>query len=454
MESVMYLGVCLSGTARVDAGVAGARRDVLRQAVASGVGARHAVGVWKTARPRLRRPLLAAILCALALLVACLLLPTPARAADWSAFGEGDAPALSATEAMVMDGDGTVLFTRDATTSMPMASTTKIMTAVVALESGVSLDTVYTVSEYAASNQGTVAGFVAGEQVTLYDLLRVMLVHSAGDAAVGVAECVAGSEEAFVALMNAKAAELGLTGTHFTSPDGLSDTDHYSTPADLIALAQYAMEIPLFKSMVGTKSITIDVNGVSTTFTNTSPILNVYPGAQGIKTGYTYGAGRCFVGVVSRGDVEIWFCILGCDSEESRASDLWSLLDWAFGKYPETLLVSADTPALGYVQCGYRFGRVLGSTTSVDASLRAMASAGITTLQTTDAGVTFAMPGDSLGTLAWVRAGTVVEARVVTAGYYSYPVHTYGPFVSQLFYELDAAVRRAKINEPAAPVLS
>lgn len=403
--------------------------------------------------PRTARPAPFALALVFALLISWLALPAHALAADWSAFGEGDAPTLNATEAMVADGDGTLLFTRDATTSMPMASTTKIMTAVVALESGVSLDTVYTVSEYAASNQGTVAGFAAGEQVSLYDLLRVMLVHSAGDAAVGVAECVAGSEEAFVARMNAKAAELGLTGTHFTSPDGLSDTDHYSTPSDLIMLARYAMEIPLFKSIVGTKSITIDVRGVPTTFTNTSPLLNTYPGAQGIKTGFTYGAGRCYVGMVSRGDVEIWFCILGCDSEESRTADLWSLLDWAFGKYPETLYASADTPALGYVQCGYRFGRVLGSTTSADASLRSLASTGITTTQVRDDGATFAMPGERLGTITLVRAGIVVEARVVTAGYYSYPSHAFGPFVSQLFYELDAAVRRAKVNEPAAPVL-
>ena len=408
------------------------------------------------ATPAPKAPALASLF----LVVACALLalalacaPTEARAADWSAFGETDTPVLSAKEAMIADGDGTVLFTRDATTSMPMASTTKVMTAVVALESGVPLDTMFTVSELAASNQGTVAGFAAGEQVSLYDLLRALLIHSAGDAADTIAEGVSGSIEAFVAQMNARATELGLTGTHYTSPDGYSDTDHYSTPADLIALARHAMTIDQFKSIVGTKSITINVRGVPTTFSNTSPILNTYPGARGIKTGFTYGAGRCFVGVCSRGGVDIWFCILGCESDEERAADLFSLLDWAYGKYPATTVADADAPVLGYVTCGYRFGRVLASTTSTDASLRALASTGITTTQVASEGLSFAMPGERLGSLAWVRAGLVVQSRVVTAGWYSYPVHTYGPFVSPLFYELDSATRRAQLNAPAAPVL-
>ena len=401
---------------------------------------------------------IAPLACALAIALSWALLlavcvPSTARATDWSAFGEGDAPALSAQEAMVADGDGTVLFTRDATTSMPMASTTKVMTAVVALESGVSLDTMFTVSELAASNQGTVAGFAAGEQVSLFDLLRALLIHSAGDAADTIAEGISGSIEAFVAQMNARAAELGLTGTHYTSPDGFSDADHYSTPADLITLARHAMTIDQFKSIVGTKSVTINVRGVPTTFTNTSPILNAYPGAQGIKTGFTYGAGRCFVGVCSRGDVDIWFCILGCDSDESRAADLWSLLDWAYGKYPTSQLISADASVFGTVACGYRFGRVLPSTTSVGASLRALGSAGTTSTQASRDGVTFAMPGERLGSLAWVRAGLIVEARTVSAGYYSCLAHTYGPFVSPLFYELDLAVREAALNAPQAPVL-
>ena len=424
-------------------------RDPRQTQAAPGVAPvrRHAPATTARAFVSLALPALLAALLALA----CA--PSPARAADWSAYGATDMPVVSAKEAMVADGDGTVLFTRDATTSMPMASTTKVMTAVVALESGMSLDTLFTISETAAANQGTVAGFAAGEQVSLYDLLRVMLIHSAGDAADAIAEGVSGSIDAFVAQMNAKAAELGLTGTHFTSPDGFSDTDHYSTPADLITLARHAMGIDQFKSIVGTSSITISVRGVATTFTNTSPILNVYPGAQGIKTGFTYGAGRAFVGVCSRGGVDIWFCVLGCESDEARAADLFSLLNWAYAKYPATQLADAGAPVMGYVTCGYRFGRVLASTTGADASLRSMASTGVTTSQASSDGLSFAMPGERLGSIAWVRAGLVVESRTVTAGWYSYPVHTYGPFVSPLFYELDAAARSAQVSAPDAPVL-
>ncbi len=363
-----------------------------------------------------------------------------ALAADWSAFE--DSPYVTGTEAMVVDGDGNVLYTRDASVSMPMASTTKVMTAIVALESGVSLDTVCTISEYAAGNQGTVAGYTAGEQATLFDLLRVMLIHSAGDAAVAIAENIAGSEEAFVSMMNAKAAELGLTGTHFTSPDGLSDVDHYSTPVDLIAMAQYAMKMPLFKSIVGTKSITISVSGVPTTFVNTDPLLNAYPGAQGVKTGYTYGAGRAFVGVCERGDVTIWFCVLGCDSEESRVQDLWSMLDWAYSKYPTTAMLQAGA-TLGYACDGYRFGRVLTITTQADVSLRTSpfdtAGSTLTTVSSSIAPTTFAMRGESVGSIAWIREGVAVVGRDISASTTSYALCNYGPFISCLFYELESA---------------
>lgn len=373
--------------------------------------------------------------------------PAPEAAAtipaaqDYSAFP--DAPALAAPEAIVEDADGNVLFSRLADTSMPMASTTKVMTAVVAMESGVPLDTVYAVSAYAASNQGTVIGYAQGEQVTLLELLEGMLVHSGGDAAVGVAECVAGSEEAFVARMNEKAAELGMTGTHYTSPDGLSDANHYSTPRDMVTLARHAMQIPQIKSIVGAKSVTLTVRGAPVTFTNSDVLLNAYPGMQGLKTGYTYGAGRAFLGTAMRGGQQVWFALLGEESEEARTSDMISLLDWAFSKSAVRALASSGAPALGYATAGYRFGATIALEPDADASLRAKPLdpslpfvAELTPLTSPER---FAMPGQTVGVLSWAADGTLAAARSVTASGPLLPERLYSPFVAAVFYELDAA---------------
>ena len=374
-----------------------------------------------------------------AALIALALAPAPARAEDTCAFS--DVPQLAAPQVIVEDGAGNVLFSRDADVSNPMASTTKVMTAVVALESGTPLSATYVVSELAASNQGSVIGYPAGQQVTLRELLDGMLLHSGGDAADGVAECVSGSLDAFVAQMNARAQELGLTGTHYTSPDGLSDENHYSTPRDLVTLARHAMTLPAFKTTVGTTSVTLDVGGVAETFANTNPLLGVYPGMQGIKTGYTYGAGRTFVGLAQRGGQQVWFALMGEESEEARLADMQTLLDWAFSHYPEReLTAGAQTPA-GYVRAGYRFGSVIATRVQTSASLRTspFAQTSVACLGELTCGEAQAMPGQTTGVLAWSLDGSLACARDVVAQGPILRARTFSPFVAPLFLELDAS---------------
>lgn len=362
-----------------------------------------------------------------------------AQAEDWSVFGD-DYPSISATEAMVVDGDGNMLYSRDSDVRMSMASTTKIMTAVVALESGIPLDTVYTVTDsvLALDPASSIVGYAPGQQVTLEELLRALLVHSGNDAALAIGECVAGSEQAFVAMMNAKAMELGLINTHYSNPHGLDQENHYSTAADLITLGRYAMQFPLFASIVGSPATVIDIAGQPTTFASTNELINVYPGMRGIKTGYTYGAGRAFVGVASRGGQTIYLCILGTESNEARWADTEALLNWAFSHYPEESLADADSPVFGYVDFADRFGWVMPTTVGVDVGVRTSPFEFDTELSTTSTVDTApATPGESVGQIVWSEDGAIVESRTVTAGDELLEKSSFGPLASTSLYELD-----------------
>lgn len=378
--------------------------------------------------------------CALGMLVAGLLAhASAALAEDWSVFGD-DYPSISAPEAMVVDGDGNMLYSRDGDVRMPMASTTKVMTAVVALESGLPLDTVYTVSDsvLALDPASSIVGYAPGQQVTLEELLRALLVHSGNDAALVIAECVAGSEDAFVAMMNTKAMELGLVNTHYANPHGLDQENHYSTAADLITLGRYAMQFPLFASIVGSPVTVIDVGGQPTSFASTDELLNVYPGMRGIKTGYTYGAGRAFLGVASRGGQTIYLCVLGTDSNETRWTDTRALLDWAFAHYPEKSLASSDDPVFGYVELEDRFGWVMPTTVGTDVSIRTSPFE-METEPLVDATVdtTPSSPGDAAGQITWSEEGVIVESRTVTTTDQLIEKSSFGPVGSSAIYELD-----------------
>ena len=248
------------------------------------------------------------------------------------------AGAVSARAAVVIDADtGETLFEQNADSRLPMASTTKIMTALVALGEG-DLDRVYTVKPEYAAVEGSSMYLQAGERLSLQDTLYGLMLASGNDAAVAIAgEC--GGMTAFVGKMNAKAAELGLTDTHFDNPNGLPSDTHYTTAHELAKITAAALKDPVFRQIVSTKSCTVSGHALS----NHNRLLSMYDGAIGVKTGFTRAAGRCLVSAADRNGRTIIAVTL---NDPNDWNDHMEMLDAGFAQYSEvTLHKAGDTIA-------------------------------------------------------------------------------------------------------------
>ncbi len=262
-------------------------------------------------------------------------------------------PSVTMKAGVLSDSEGRVLWARKPDARRPMASITKIMTAVVALENSSLGDTVTIPREASAVGQST-AYLVPGEVLSMQDVLTAMLVKSGNDAAVSVAIHVAGTQVHFVEMMNQKASDLGLANTHFANPHGLDQTGHYSSADDLAVLARYAMNNPDFRSIVRKKRATIGIGGNKHVLDSTDLLLGNYAGAIGVKTGNTNGAGYSVVSAASRGGVTLYAVVLGTTSDTRRFRDARQLLDWGFAHYRlQTLATSrtvvAETPISDYL---------------------------------------------------------------------------------------------------------
>ena len=266
-----------------------------------------------------------------------------------------DPEQVSAASAVLMDADsGAILFARHHMERRSPASTTKIMTALLILEEG-RLDEQVVITERAAAVGGTGLGLKRGQRVMLRDLLWAILLKSANDAALAAAEHVGGSEERFVARMNAKAISLGMQGTQFTNPHGLDHPDHYSTAYDLAILTRQALRNPTFARLVQTREAQVAIltgrNGrvVKRKVVRThNQLLGQFFGADGVKTGYTERAGRCLVASATRGDHQLIAVLL---NDSHRWAEAAALLEYGFaaiGGQASSLGVfdkgSADTP--------------------------------------------------------------------------------------------------------------
>ena len=213
--------------------------------------------------------------------------------------------------AYVVEVDGRALWSRDAERVLPPASLTKIMTALVFLESGKPLDGVVTVSVRAQRATGSRLGLKAGERLRAAEALAATLLRSANDACLALAEHVAGDKARFAALMNARARELGLTRTHFTNPCGHDEPGHVSTARDLAVLARAAMAKPVFARIVETVDLSIaTLDGRRFALVNGNELVGRYAGAVGVKTGFTPGAGKCLVAIARRDGVEVLLVLL------------------------------------------------------------------------------------------------------------------------------------------------
>ena len=223
---------------------------------------------------------------------------------------------------------------------LPMASTTKVMTALVALENG-NLSDIVTVPECAVGVEGSSIYLKKGEKFTLEELLYGLMLRSGNDAAVAVAVHISGSVDEFVKLMNRKAEALGLNNTSFVNPHGLSAKDHYTSAYDLAVIASAALGNENFKKIVSTKNITVQGNEDRETryFANKNKILYNYEGATGIKTGYTVEAGRCLAASSEKEGMEVVAVALNYYDYFRLCSDL---MDFAHENYRMERVVSPE----------------------------------------------------------------------------------------------------------------
>ncbi|MDH3500278.1 MAG: D-alanyl-D-alanine carboxypeptidase [Acidimicrobiia bacterium] len=220
-----------------------------------------------------------------------------------------------------------------------IASTTKIMTALVALQEGTLTDVVV-ISDTADAVGESEIGLVAGEEWLLQDLITAMLIRSANDASVAIAEYIGGSVEGFADLMNIQVRRLGLENSQFVNPHGLDEPGHYSSAADLLVIARKAMENPVFAGAVQTQVARMqdDPEGNERIAIATNKLLEAYPGAIGVKTGFTNNAGLTLVAAAERDDRRLYAVVLG---SEDHFADATALLDYGFDEFGVVQLVAA-----------------------------------------------------------------------------------------------------------------
>lgn len=226
----------------------------------------------------------------------------------------------------------TFLFEKAAEEKCAMASTTKIMTCTIILENCNLADEV-TVSQKSASTGGSRLGLSTNATISVNDLLYGLMLCSGNDAAVALAEYCAGSVESFAELMNNKAHELNLSSTHFVTPHGLDNSEHYSTAHDFAILTDYALNNPQFLQIVGTKSYTVTINGLPKLINNTNELLGILPSVYGVKTGYTSQAGRCLITSAKQDNLDIIVVVFGADTKNIRTTDSANLINYILSSY-------------------------------------------------------------------------------------------------------------------------
>ena len=243
-------------------------------------------------------------------------------------------PNLNSRAAIIVEkSTGTILFGKNENDIRKMASTTKIMSAIVVLENVKDLSEIVTVSKKAAGIGGSRLGLSTGSTISVKDLLHGLLLCSGNDAAIALAEFVGGSVQGFADLMNQKAINLGLENTHFVTPHGLDNDEHYTTAYELAILTKYALENESFLNIVGTKSYTVYINNSPKNINNTNELLGYLDGVYGVKTGFTNGANRCLVSSCKRGDLDVICVVLGADTKKFRTQDSIKLIEYAFSNF-------------------------------------------------------------------------------------------------------------------------
>ncbi|MCL2048914.1 MAG: D-alanyl-D-alanine carboxypeptidase [Defluviitaleaceae bacterium] len=266
-----------------------------------------------------------------------------------NAYAQEHAPEVAAHGAVLMDAEtGRVLWGKNEHTPLAMASTTKIMTAILALESGRE-DEIVKISARAAAAPKVKMFLSTGEEVRLKDLMLALMLESSNDAAVAIAEHLSGTVEAFCRQMTEKARQIGALNTIFETPNGLDSGEHHSTAYDLAAITRYALQVPGFIALTNTPNASFSSNRREYAFTNRNRLLHEFTGANGVKTGFTNKAGHCFVGAALRDDMQLISVVLGSGWGERGKQQKWvdtkSILNHGFDNFEFVTVITADTLA-------------------------------------------------------------------------------------------------------------
>ena len=270
----------------------------------------------------------------------------------------------NAKGAVLLDADtNKILYEKDANAKMPMASTTKVMTAILAIEN-LDLDKIVTVDERAYAVEGSSMYLEKGEKISVKNLLYGLMLTSGNDAAIELSILVSGSPEKFAELMNEKAREIGANNTNFVNPNGLPAKNHYTTAYDLAIIASYAMKNETFRQIVSTEYIKIPWDGKAwdRVLKNKNKILWQYEGGNGIKTGYTDAAGRCLVSSAKRDGMQLICVVLNCPD---MFGDSMSILDYGFKNY-ERLKVFSSGQEIGDVKVNEGTSNLFKATVACD----------------------------------------------------------------------------------------
>lgn len=244
-----------------------------------------------------------------------------------------DNPKIDSRVALVYDrNSGKIMYQKNGERKTPMASTTKIMTAIVIVEN-CNMQDVVTIESKAAGTGGSRLGLKKNDKITVNDLLYGLMLCSGNDAAVALAIHAGGSIEGFAEMMNQKAEELGLENSHFVVPHGLDTKNHFTTAYELAKIADYALNIPKIKEIVGSKNYTVTINGYPKAIRNTNELLGYLDGVYGVKTGFTNGAGRCLVTACKKGKLDMITVVLGADTKKIRTADSIKLIEYTHQNY-------------------------------------------------------------------------------------------------------------------------
>jgi D-alanyl-D-alanine carboxypeptidase (penicillin-binding protein 5/6) len=374
----------------------------------------------------------ARVLVLAAALLLGLLSPGAARAAD------DDAPTIQAPAAIAVElSTGDVVFGRRQDQQRGIASTTKLMTALVALEREPDLGRRFTVPRYAAAAGESLANLHAGDRMTLRDLLGGMLLPSGNDAAAAIARSVAGSVPRFVALMNDRARAIGIDA-RFRNPIGLDAEGHHASASDLVKLTLLLRRFPAFREIVDARSLVLRSATPAITVVNRNTLVQGYPWVDGVKTGHTRAAGYALVGSGRRRGVSVVTVVLGDPSEAARDADSLALLRYATSRY-ERVRPLRRAAAVGRLPLRYRDERVAVVAASTVTRTARKGEALRTRVTGLPRDVEGPLPrGSRLGTIEVLQRGRVV-ARV--------PAVTAEPVAAATFWErLDEGLARGWVR--------